>query len=722
MADLRFAHTSNKKGPLLFVAGPEADPHFAVVQYDAESHKLSGVIGTPAGRGVPICTPFMLWPGQGMEHGGMDPAAMEAFGSYVLLRGAQRHITLKEKAGIQRGADKLLGISPSKSTTEWSVPDALRKEMANRGMFSETYKTVHGLYGMKLGQPENGFMAHQVRRLLGSKIAGVLPMSPMDIEKAKACLGSVPRPSSFAVAWYAGSYALTQKAQENKAAFDAGHIPQPNNDRAEAAQGLPIFADYIAKDIELSRAVDRRDSFRKILSERTGLGKAALKRMAKITEGAEPEPLFAERAEAENAIGVARHGITNIQLRADFETAIKVLGALPPDRAPASNEDWLAFNAVLSGFAVPASEALGIAPEKLLEGCKGSWVDFKNALAKSADFEPEEFTLPRMAITTGEMIEAINLFVRSVAMPEILRELRGRDLDITPSVDLFTSMQNAAFAVAVDAMKANPANFLTMGRRFAGRAMAIMEHSISPPEAEFDGDQAQNPFRDIAPESYPTIVPTYDDGSGRVIVQINSRKMAKEDSSRLGHCVGTHSHYYETGRRFDTMLFSVRSPDMRVSFSTFELTPPDLSNPDRPFGAVSLKQHQRYGRINARTAQEAYIPPIETDIKMREAFMEKLKRGEIEVDVDTAIAWKNHVGKASGKHLVQRTWKDMLGFDPFDKDAAAGLGEEWRYVYGNVPVMTKAKQTLMSDERVISSLATKYPYVFGETANDMAPA
>lgn len=471
----------------------------------------------------------------------------------------------------------------------------------------------------------------------------------LDVESARKALASVQRPSSAAVAWYA-------QAPENVAIY-----------RMQAAEAMPVLAGVIAESFELSRAVDSAQSIQSLLTERTGLPKASLKRIGKLSAAVPASPIFetGERAQGEDALGVNRVRRFTVTGHISVDKALRYLSELPPDRTPKDDKEWAAYYDVLSSCAVPISNALNIPVLTILEASKGNWEDFKATLARAADFEPADFDRRCMALTTIDAIEAIESFSRTALIPQILRSIEetGEEVPIV-ATEYMVSAFEASSDLALGGAKNIAAHLLEIARRYAGRITTMLEIE-GRVQAE---DEGMSKYKD---DEYPLLTGDYQSENGLTIRPLRNFEELKDEGRAMSHCVGGYTH---SARRALCHLYSVRN-EKGERLSTLELRGINGDSAMTAAGNIAVAQNR---------AQRNATPPDEARVAVEE-FVRRIKSGDVGIRYNEIRAWREKVSgvdQGGPARTSKTTWASVLEFEWNNTGLSNRMWEEWQTVMG----------------------------------------
>jgi hypothetical protein len=439
----------------------------------------------------------------------------------------------------------------------------------------------------------------------------------------------------------------------------------------QAARAMPILAGMIAESRELSRAVDLLEPIQPLLTERTGLPKASVKRISRLTVPAPAAPLFeaGEAVRGEDALGVNRTRRFSVSGVVSLDKAMRYLAELPPDRTPRDDPEWAAFYDVLSGCAVPIANAFDLPVRDLLNASGGNWVEYRATLARAADFDPDRFDRRTMALTTIDAIEAIEGFSRTALMPQVLASIAGtgEPLPAVTGEFLIDGFEASAKLVLGNA-KNLAAHLFEVARRYAGRIPAMME-AEGRITAETDQEGRFDRYGDTA---FPILTETYHASNGLIVRPLRNFDELREEGQRMRHCVGG---YTSKARDARCHLFSIRSADEQTSLSTLELTGLEGEDPVTAAANIGIVQNraERNGQPNAEARAAT------------EEFMRGIKGGAIPIRFEEILAWKRARVQPGGPVRAQRpetTWESVLEHDWRNERMRSALWAEWRTVMG----------------------------------------
>ena len=506
---------------------------------------------------------------------------------------------------------------------------------------------------LKSGVLISGFDALKIQNAIAETFGDIPRVSLAHPDQAREALRAVARPSSRAVAWYATGTG------------DQGR------DRLQAARSFPLLAGMIADNPGLARIVEAREPLQPAIMDRTGLGKGALKRLAQISAPLPVGRLFqvGEAVRGEDALGVNRLRRFTVSGEVSLDTILRHLADLPPDRVPQDNASMRIFHDVLAGCAIPLENGLGIPVRSTLSACKGDWVAFHASLAKSADFEPENFDRRAIALTTIDAMEAIEDFSRSAVMPLALSSIASTG-EIIPEVsnEFFVAGLGVGSRIFLGEAKNITASLFEMARRYSSRIPSLMAASGY---TETVAIHREGRFATYGTDSFPQLAGDFQASNGLVIRQLDTHAKMRRESEQLLHCVGR--LYLTKAYKADCHIFSVQSADGSRSLSTIEISATRGDNLDAVLAGYSVIQHR--ARNNAT--------PSEDSARAADEWFRSLKSGRIPLNWQDILSWKRFLLEGAE---VPRTpavsWTGVLGTDWTNADVRQAVWEEWRYIAG----------------------------------------
>ncbi|MBW3243393.1 PcfJ domain-containing protein [Epibacterium sp. DP7N7-1] len=693
-------------GADIFIAGVEDDPNWMLLRWHSETGRLSGYVGNPSQSGLPTVRPVMF------EDDLVTPetvgtAAIWTFIASANLRGniagAARRQTAADQldawenflAGPEVKKDKPIELAADESVTltadqaVWLTSNRMMKETS--GILTPIRSQNH-----RVGAPISGFQAISVRKALSEVFKRIPNIVPAQLDTAKSCLSGVQRPSSRAVHWY-GS-ATGEQAR----------------DRAQAAASFPVLAGMIADNPILSRAVDNREALQPLLLERTGLSKAALKRIGKLTAGLPVGKLFdnGEEARGEDALGVNRLRRFTVSGEVSLDLALKHLSELPPDRVPQDDESWMRYHDILAACAIPLENALGVPVKQTLAACKGDWKVFHSQLAKAADFEPVQFDRRAIALCTTDAIEAIEDFSRTTVLPVALSTIQGTG-EVIPEVsnEFFSWSAQVATSICTGKSKTVAASLLEMARRYSSRIPSLNEATGYETE---EGLLTEGRFSQYGADSFPRLMDSYKASNGLIIRNLDTFDLMRTESSRLSHCVGR--MYLGKAQKADCHIFSVQNVDGSKSYSTIELSAIRGETAGQASRSFSIIQHR---------AKSNAPPPSECTEACTEWFS-KLKGGELWINFQEVQEWRaDNKTKANPGKELQVTWKGVIGMEWQSEDRRQAAWEEWRYIMGGQFGKSPSPEVIFREKGardLVQAMNPKAAAILIERAKNPAPA
>ena len=341
-------------------------------------------------------------------------------------------------------------------TFESPLRDMLRVD-ANGGLVTNSSISITGV-----NQMVDGFTARKITRTFQSrkKRAGINAPGPMlvDIDEARAAqaLKAIPKPSSYTVEWYGA-----QPGPDPEGVFEKDgrkFMPTPEGGerpyesvpekRMRAAESFPILAELMANEMDLAKAIDNDGPVFPMIREMTGLSKGALKNIRAITRM--PEDVSVTTTQVRDALGnlVAPENLEDIR-PFDLIQAFKIISTLPPEWCPTNDAEWEDFRDVMTGVIIPLSDAFGIDPKTVLQGQHkkmGGWSGLRRTLGNAIGAEADEkLSQERLSYLTSDAIQVVRQFGSDVIMPMMAEAAIAADFRLSPSQEIFESVDTAAF-------------------------------------------------------------------------------------------------------------------------------------------------------------------------------------------------------------------------------------------------------------------------------------
>ena len=469
-----------------------------------------------------------------------------------------------------------------------------------------------------------------------------------NIAAAKKSLSAVKRPSSHSVLWYGTK------------------DPDLLRVRSQAAASFPVLAGMIADNPILSRAVDEQISLQPLLIERSGLSKAGLKRIGRLSESLPVGRIFEEGevARGEDALGVNRLRRFTVSGEISLDIALKHLAELPPDRVPQDNESWLAYHDILAGCAIPIENALDVPIKKTLSACKGDWVNFKAQLAKAADFQPENFDRRSLALSTIDALEAIEDLSKTAVLPVALSSITSVD-EAVPEVssEFFIKATQVAGDICLGKSKNIAVSLLEMARRYSSRIPTLNTHLLV-----IENENTDARFAKYGSEAFPRFTEPYQAKNGLVIRAFENFKQMSRESARLKHCLGR--VYTRKARECGGFFLSVQDMEGKNSYSTIELTGISGDTVEEARSRFEVIQHRAYNNATpSKECSEAF-----------DEFMDQLRKGYLPINFDEIVDWR--ASNIDAETVAITTWAGVTETDWEDENVRQSLWEEWRYIIG----------------------------------------
>lgn len=648
----------------------ESDPTWLRYQVDLQTGAMKGFHISQCNGQIPNVTPFLYnFPSVHLARTYHTQVALAVFadiGKEMLIRNGEATIGSRAGSTVSSwqdfmgafGNDKgvVLDDHPEERTLTYEADMMIPSGIVKSGKSGAL--SMPRNRNFKVGSRLSGFKAVEVARTKGlPRGLNVATIGDPDLEKAAVALKAVERPSSHAVNWY-GTRDKTL-----------------SNVRAQSASALPILAGLIADRQSLAKAVDEMGQLHTALMTATGLSKAGLKRIGKLTKAAPAGRIFeaGERIEGEDALGVNRARHTDVSGSLPTDMALRYLSELPPDRTPQSDEEWLRFNDILTAIAIPLHNATSIPVIEILEASKGNWVAFHESLAKAADFPAADFDRRTMALVNIDALEAIDHFNRTAVLPQALASIRATEQpDPLICREFIVSSQEASRNLIIGKTK-NPALLMMeISRKYASRIPAMMElegKSIATNTIERAGR-----FAAYGEGEYPKSADDFTSSKGFIIRCLDSGEKLTEESRRLTHCVGG---YQSRAKMLSTHLFSVQNIAGDKSFSTFELQ--QITGDDSRVAAAGMRAIQHRAKNNGN--------PSEDCVAARQEFIDALTAGTIAFNLEEMNAWREYLNEIGEnptiKHVTPTTtWRSIIELDWEDEDLRMNYWAEWGQVLG----------------------------------------
>lgn len=529
--------------------------------------------------------------------------------------------------------------------------------------------------GIRIGQPVSGFDALKIQSVVAKAFPVINPPTNLDLDAARKSLKAVSRPSSGSLVWYGAK------------------DPEVVKIRMQAAASMPILAGVIADNPTMVRAVDAMESLQPLLIERTKLTKGGLKRLAQLTTPIPAEPLFGvdEQFEGEDALGVYRRRRFSNSGDLSLDAALRPLSELPPDWAPSDDASWKAYTGILASCAYPLSNVLGVPVVDILKASKGKWIEFRENLARAADFPPENFDDQTMMLTSLDAIDAIDSFSRLAILPLALHAINSVGEPEPPVFqEHLTSGFEAAKSVLIGKSKNVAATCYELTRRFASRLVYL--NDIMEREAIVHGDYKWDKY---GVDSFPKLFDDFPTSNGYVIRHLDQRAFFVRETARLGHCVGQSPSYFTNSFSGSTHVASIQSPDGETSYSTFQISGlREIKSADHGIQFPKKIQHR---------AGNNGVPGPELETAYDE-FKEAWDGKRLTFHIKENQEWWSFVARTKKEQTInggmQITWKGALELEWKDETKRLDAWGEWRHVLTGSLAEAETPEILFRDAKV----------------------
>lgn len=439
--------------------------------------------------------------------------------------------------------------------------------------------------------------------------------------------------------------------------------------RKQAADSYPLFASEIARDLEMSRAVDERRGIGAPLAERFGISAGALKRLGKVDIPGERGLLNEDGAalRGQDALGIDRIRMRSVSGKFSMRDACSILSKLPPDWTPASNSEWSAFT-IIGSVCMPMMQAYDVDAKDLFGTSKGKWENYLGTLARASGFNPANagdagapvFDRRALALCVADAVEMVHSFsMQAIGAPAVREILQsGRRL---PEPSMQATGRIHAHGVDAVVGASGLVGLLETSRRWISRMGAL---------AALPGAHAPEPLVDrLGKEDCPSVFEPFTASNGVVVRCLTTGERLREETRRLGHCVG--QMYIQKNASGKCHIVGLGDQNDATSYSTVEFEP--FVRGEAPV----IIQHQ--GAVpNGRAV------PAESNVAFAE-FMQELRDGRIDIDYESA---QRHRALRAGndREVARRSpagqWDRIVGFDAADAGAIRTAAEEWRGVVG----------------------------------------
>lgn len=635
---------------------------FAIFQHNQATHALSGYVGSMKRDGIASVKP-VRYNTRGLE---ISDEVLSALNSVLLAKGAglkvsnpfARRDTLesqasawmtfmnKSKPQIERGPDEdELTIPPESMSLLTGYLNLIRRTGEDI--------SIRRSPNFSIGMPVDGFAALTIQKSAARVFNEIAIPKDLDLDRASRALCATTRPSSHAVAWYGVS------------------DPELGKLRLQAAESYPVLAGMIADSITLARKVDAMESISEAMTARTGLPKAALKRIGKLREKLADGPIFeaGEEIRGEDALGIDRARRTSVRGALSLEACLAPLATMQADRTPANDDDWSAYSQILPGCVTPIANAFNIAPERILDASKGNWSNWKDTLARSADFDPEMFDRRQIALATIDALEAVDDFSRTVILPLVLRSIESTGQEIPPQTqEYMRAAAEAAGEIILGKSKSIASSLLEIGRRYASRIPSLM--NIEGSIVDEGSGRTVDRWARYGPEEFPVLMDEFRASNGLVVRPLRNHEEMREESRRLTNCIGR--LYLSQATQTTSHFFAVQNASNTKSYGDIQMIGINVDL-DRNEMLASLHFPQFRAQRNG-------VPEPEAQLAYEE-WRRELQAGNFDLNIDEIRDWRQYLLTQSRTHAqfrpVTLNWNGALGTDWKDPEKISSYWNEW---------------------------------------------
>ena len=509
---------------------------------------------------------------------------------------------------------------------------------------------------ISLGELEPAFESVELLRQAYNSYKITLPSKSedFDLNLALDVLKLVPNPTAQTLWFY-------------------GNTKHPSHKyRIQAAQSYPLLAEYLLKIEKAVAAIDFGEKLQPVIAEITGLNKGKLKRITKMVKPSSPSSSLDQQDIGDLPIEIQRTRRFTLANTLRVETIIKALNEVDTGILPNSYGDWERFLQITSGCALTLEKRLNISLSELLNSSKGNWGKFHHSLAQNAEIPVEGFHLDHITYAAADALEAIDDFTRTIFLPRILFHILeiGKPLPLPTTSDLLRA--NTASFNLLRGETLNLLGFLFhLGFRWSNRYPQIAQ-IISPVKEEKKVNQAFEEKRKT--KSWPRLACDFEASNDLVVRNLTSEKELKDESDRLDHCVG--NLYVNSAKKGRCHIFSVQSADGSMSYSTFEICPPNTTDKIQELQRINICQHKgKNNRVPNKKCKEALTQ-----------WMKAVKQESLELNLDEVIEWKHEVNIKRDQNKFHRSgllspkiaWQRLLGENWDNPDIHSQLWYEWQ--------------------------------------------
>ena len=439
--------------------------------------------------------------------------------------------------------------------------------------------------------------------------------------------------------------------------------------RTQAANAYPLLVEYFLQFDDLIQCIDKQKELNKTLSKLTGLNQGKLKRLSKFKELATTSDGNDDQAILHGLL-INRFRRFRIQQSFDPNSIIQTINKVESNLLPNSNSEWNYFLKIHNACLLPLESQFGMAPEQLVQSTKGSWERYYNSLANTIQIPLEGFHVDHLTTAIQDSIEAVDSFMRSVLLPQLLTDLLEKKGEIPqPENDLIQNAFQESFNLLMGNSKNIISLLLRLGVRWVNRIRVLQNLQNLDSSFENEEDDSRKQMLNKYKGSWPILAQDFNFKNKLLIRNLSSKRELMEETNRLGHCVGT--HYVRDAMRGKCHIFSIQSLDGKKSYSTFEISPP---KEDDLLNSMGLRQHK--AKNNAKPSKHCK--------EALEAWIETLQRGELVLNDVEVLKWQEvhklkKLSENAWHRLVspKKAWMLQLGQNWCNKTVQNSVFNEW---------------------------------------------
>lgn len=486
------------------------------------------------------------------------------------------------------------------------------------------------------------------------KVVGRLPdfqaVQRIDVELARDILASAPHASSGAVSFY-------------------GDRSHPRHEvREQAGRSYPVLAGVIADTQALRGAVDRKDPLQPIIEKLYGLKKSSMKRLRKVTEPAQLNEILPQGPIADDdAHGINRDRHRRVSTELSLHDSLRTLGGLPPDWTPQGDDEWRAFNDILSAVAIPLDNLYGIPTHDTLSLTKGKWEQFRATLANAADRDVDTFDRRTMAVTVLDAAEMVSDFRDTVVLPQVLASIKSVHVSPdSPGHEPVMSATKVAMEALTFGAKNVPAALFTASRAHTGLrtgvGATVDRHSVVSRDSDLIDKYGTDRWPRLVEEPFQS-------SNGLRVLCLSSAGELRDEGDQMKHCVGSYG-YDREARIGRAHLFSIRDSE-DTPLSTIEVAGKEPHAAAEEWrNAFQVRQHR--GSRNSR--------PPETCFEALDEFEAGIKNGSVPLNLGEVQDFQVRIGEVEAALAREGAdpWRGFLKFDYLKDEARADIWSAWR--------------------------------------------